>query len=109
MPPASVLALIAHRGRGWPDEQPPSPVSELRPRGLTTGGHTPKLVLDDEVRAYLEVLQERTLKLLRLTKSNPATAADELAELENWFDEQFGVVVAKFRPLLQLSGHRMRS
>jgi hypothetical protein len=67
-------------------------------------------LLDDDLTAYLETIRVRAIELRRLGivmsqhthTSSPDHPADEEANLLNWFNEQFVVLVEKFKPLLTL-------
>lgn len=68
-------------------------------------------LLDDDLTDYLETIRVRAIELRRLgivmsqsiPASNITNLPDEEANLLNWFNEQFTVLIEKFKPFLMLN------
>jgi hypothetical protein len=79
--------------------------------------HEAVFLFKPDVVEYLAILRERATKLYVLEQrlKNPnldqtvrGKSADEAAEHEKWFNEQFDILVLKFKPSLRLDKHSLR-
>jgi hypothetical protein len=79
--------------------------------------HEAVFLFKNDVVDYLALLRERAIKLyaigqrlknVNMDQTLRAASADEAAEHEKWFNDQFDVLASKFKSSLRLDEHALR-